>query len=86
MWCPKQEKVRKPGVLCLYCWIFSMWVCIYNFYMYYPHVENPTIQTQDSWLSHLLLLWTNTYIYIYIYIYIYRDIEREREREREMFY
>ena len=31
MWCPKQEKVRKPGVLCLYCWIFSMWVCIYNF-------------------------------------------------------
>ena len=22
------------------------------------HTNNPTIQTQDSWLSHLLLLWT----------------------------
>ena len=38
--------------------------------MYYPHAEKPTIQTQDSWLSHLLLLWTNIQI-----------IERERERE-----
>ena len=26
MWGPKQEKVQKPWVLCLYCWIFSMWV------------------------------------------------------------
>ena len=24
MWGLKQEKVRKPGVLRLYCWIFSM--------------------------------------------------------------
>ena len=24
----------------------------------HPHAGNPTIQTQDSWLSHLLLLWT----------------------------
>ena len=24
MWGPKQEKVRKPRVLRLYCWIFSM--------------------------------------------------------------
>ena len=24
MWGPKQEKVRKPWVLCLYCWISSM--------------------------------------------------------------
>ena len=24
MWGPKQEKVRKPWVLRLYCWIFSM--------------------------------------------------------------
>ena len=24
MWGPKQEKVRKPRVLCLYCWISSM--------------------------------------------------------------
>ena len=23
-----------------------------------PHAQNPTIQTQDSWLSHFLLLWT----------------------------
>ena len=23
-----------------------------------PHAGNPTIQTQDSWLSHFLLLWT----------------------------
>ena len=26
MWGPKQEKVRKPWVLRLYCWISSMWV------------------------------------------------------------
>ena len=26
MWGPKQEKVRKPWVLRLYCWIFSMCV------------------------------------------------------------
>jgi len=24
----------------------------------HPHAENPEIHTQDSWLSHLLLLWT----------------------------
>ena len=24
MWGPKQEKVRKPRALRLYCWIFSM--------------------------------------------------------------
>ena len=24
----------------------------------HPHVENPTIQMQDLWLSHFLLLWT----------------------------
>ena len=24
MWDPKQEKMRKPRVLYLYCWIFSM--------------------------------------------------------------
>ena len=27
-------------------------------FFWHPHAENPTIQTQDSWLSHLLLLWT----------------------------
>ena len=26
MWGPKQEKVQKPWVLHLYCWISSMWV------------------------------------------------------------
>ena len=26
MWGPKQEKVQKPQVLRLYCWISSMWV------------------------------------------------------------
>ena len=26
MWGPKQEKVQKPWVLHLYCWIFSMQV------------------------------------------------------------
>ena len=26
MWGPKEEKAREPQVLCLYCWILSMWV------------------------------------------------------------
>ena len=35
---------------------------VYNPYttlfFWHPHAGNPTIQTQGSWLSHLLLLWT----------------------------
>ena len=50
---------------------FSMCIIHINIIYTYPHAENPTIQTQDSWLSHLLLLWTNIYIYIYIYIIFY---------------
>ena len=27
-------------------------------FFWHPHAENPAIQMQDSWLSHVLLLWT----------------------------
>ena len=29
-----------------------------SLFLRFPHAQNPTIQTQDSWLSHLHLLWT----------------------------
>ena len=30
----------------------------HTLFFWHPHPENPTIQMQDSWLLHLLLLWT----------------------------
>ena len=47
------------------------WFCVYIYiatclhsvsyttlFLRHPHAKNPTIQTQDSWVSHFLLLWT----------------------------
>ena len=51
-----------------YKWFWSclsLWTaaCLHSIsyttlFFWHPHAGNPTIQTQDSWLPHLLLLWT----------------------------
>ena len=47
----------------LNCYLIVM--CLHSvscttLFFWHPHAENPTIQLQDSWLSHLLLLWIHT--------------------------
>ena len=44
---------------CLLLWTAACLHSVpYTTFSWHPHTGNPTIQTQDSWLSHLLLLWT----------------------------
>ena len=44
MWGPKQEKVRKPWVLRLYCWIFSMRVSEKKSVVYETECRHVAIQ------------------------------------------
>ena len=57
--------VRKHCQIIFACYFrkSSIAVCLHSvsyttFFFQHPHAGNPKIQTQDSWLSHLLLLWT----------------------------
>ena len=69
--CGVQSKSRGESRESCIC-IVGFSACGYIYiYIYYPLAENPTIQTQDLWLTHLLLLWTN------------RERDRDRERQRE---
>ena len=45
---------------CLPLWTAAClhYVSYTTLFFWHPHAGNPTIQTQDSWLLHLLLLWT----------------------------
>ena len=58
-------RVRKHCQIIFACYFrkSSVAVCLHSvsyttFFFQHPHAGNPKIQTQDSWLSHLLLLWT----------------------------
>ena len=65
---PFQIVLSRLYVFQCYKWFWSclaLWtaVCLHSvlyttLFFQHPHAGNPTIQTQDSWLSHLLLLWT----------------------------
>ena len=68
---PFQNVLRIKSLVCvsvLWIWFWSylpLWTaaCLHSvsyttLFFWHPHAGNPTIQTQDSWLSHLLLLWT----------------------------
>ena len=60
-------RAQSQGHRC-YKWFWSclpLWIaaCLHSvsyttLFFWQPHAGIPTIQTQDSWLSHLLLLWT----------------------------
>jgi len=71
--CPRGKKEMHPtclGITIIQCskWFWSclpLWTaaCLHSvsyttLFFWHTHAGNPTIQTQDSWLSHLLLLWT----------------------------
>ena len=65
---PSQNVLSRLYVFLCYKWFWSglpLWTatCLHSvsyttLFFWHPHVENPTIQTQDSWLSRLLSLWT----------------------------
>ena len=69
-WLPISERIKyKVSCMCFsaingsgpaYLWTAA---CLHSvsyatLFFWDPHAGNPSIQTQDSWLSHLLLLWT----------------------------
>ena len=70
-WLPISERVKyrvRLYVFQCYKWYWSclpLWTatCLHSvscttLFCWHPHAENPAIQTEDSWLSHFLLLWT----------------------------
>ena len=71
-WLPISERIKyKVAYMrfsASYKWFWSclpLWTaaCLHSIsyttlFFWHPHAGNPTIQTQDSWLPHFLLLWT----------------------------
>ena len=71
MWLPISERIQYkvacicfnaingsgPAYLCKLLHVYNS-VSYTTLFFWHPQAENPTMQTQDSWLSHLLLLWT----------------------------
>ena len=69
-WLPISERIKYKVTYVFQCykWFWSclpLWTaaCLHSIsyttlFFWHPHAGNPTMQTQDSWLPHLLLLWT----------------------------
>ena len=70
-WLPISERIKyKVACMCFSAingsgpaYLSEVLTCLHSvsytaLFFWHPHAGNPTIQTQDSWLSYLLLLWT----------------------------